>query len=65
MQPNAFDVNTPDKVKKEVFNVLETFLASTNDTTEAFVRKVGKNDSFIYTHEVRTFVEEQRITKKR
>jgi hypothetical protein len=26
---------------------------------------VGKNDSFIYTHEVRTFVDKQRILKKR
>ena len=65
MQPGAFDVNTPGKVKKEVFNVSETFLTSTGKNTEAFVRKVGKNDSFIYTHEVRTFVDKQRILKKR
>jgi hypothetical protein len=60
-----FDVNTPAKVKKEVFHVAETFLNATSQNTEAFVRKVGKNDSFIYHHEVRTYVAKERILKKR
>lgn len=27
----------------------------TNQSTEAFIRKTGKNDSYVYNHEVRTF----------
>lgn len=29
------------------------------------MRKIGKNDSFIYNHEVRTYKEKERILKKR
>lgn len=32
---------------------------------ENFVRKIGKNDSFIYNHEVRTYAGKDRILKKR
>jgi hypothetical protein len=37
----------------------------TNQNTEAFIRKTGKNDSYVYNHEVRTFAGSERITKKR
>jgi len=60
MLPGQFDIQTPNKVKKEVFNVTENFLAQTS-TTENFVRKTGKNDSFTYIHEERTYKEKQRI----
>jgi len=33
--------------------------------TENFVRKIGKNDSFIYNHEMRTYIDKERILKKR
>ena len=60
-----FDINTPKQIKKEVFEIDETFLQATKDTTENFIRKVGKNDSYIYTHEVRQYVRDERILKKR
>lgn len=62
MLPGQFDINTPSKVKKEVFHVVETFLRQTSNNTEAFVRKFGKNDSFIYTHEVRTYKNKERVS---
>ena len=60
-----FDIDTPSKIKKEVFQIEETFLQATKDTTEAFIRKIGKNDSYIYTHEVRQYRAQERIQKKR
>jgi len=60
-----FDINTPKNVKKEVFQTEETFLQGTKDGSEAFIRKIGKNDSYIYTHEVRQYLREERIQKKR
>lgn len=29
------------------------------------MRKIGKNDSYIYNHEIRTYVNKERILKKR
>jgi hypothetical protein len=52
-------------VKKEVFTVEETYLKETQDQIEAFMQKVGKNDSFVYTHEVRLYKNGQRLVKKR
>jgi len=37
----------------------------TTANTEAFIRKTGKNDSYVYNHEVWTMKDGQRITKKR
>lgn len=37
----------------------------TNESTEAIIRKTGKNDSYVYNHEVRTFKDGQRITTRR
>ena len=59
--PGMFDIDTPKSIKKEVFQTEETFLYATNDNTEAFVRKVGKNDSYIYTHEYRQYLQDERI----
>lgn len=57
MSPGKFDVDTPLKVKKEVFNVVENYLTQPghSQSVENFVRKIGKNDSYIYNHEVRTY----------
>lgn len=63
--PGMFDIDTPKKIKKEVFQSEETFLQATKGTTEAFIRKIGKNDSYIYTHEVRQYLRQERILKKR
>ena len=56
-----FDINTPNKVKKEVFQIEETFLQSTKAGYEAVIRKIGKNDSYTYTHEVRQYKGKERI----
>jgi len=61
----GFDIHLPKGYKKEVFQIEEHFLMQTNQSTEAFIRKTGKNDSYVYNHEVRTFKDGQRITKKR
>ena len=53
--PGKFDINTPAHIKKEVFQCEKTFLSSTQDNTEAFVRKNGKNDSYIYSIEIRQY----------
>jgi len=63
--PGMFDINTPNTIKKEVFQSEETFLQATKDDTEAFIRKMGKNDSYIYTHEIRQYQNQERIQKKR
>jgi hypothetical protein len=46
---------TPKNTKKEVFTVEETYLHDTSDISEAFVQKVGKNDSFVYSLEHRFY----------
>jgi hypothetical protein len=60
---------TPAKIKKEVFHVVETYLhtpkTEKDPSAENLVRKIGKNDSFIYNHEIRTYAGNQRIMKKR
>ena len=63
--PQGFDIVTPENIKKEVFQAEETFLVSTKGKTEALVRKIGKNDSYIYNHEVRQYENNERIQKKR
>ena len=63
--PGMFDINTPLSIKKEVFQIGETFLMATKEGTESFVRKIGKNDSYIYNHEVRLYQNNERILKKR
>lgn len=63
--PGAFDILMPKGCKKEVFQIEEHFLMGSNQSTEAFIRKTGKNDSYVYNHEVRTFQKGERITKKR
>ena len=65
MPPGQFDLHTPSKVKKEVFHVIDTFLIQTSSNTEAFLRKYGKNDSFIYNHEVKIYKNKERIQTKR
>jgi hypothetical protein len=65
--PKQYDVMTPKNIKKEVFTVEETYLHKTSekDQIEDFITKIGKNDSFVYTHEVRLYKNGQRVVKKR
>ena len=39
----------------EFFQIEEVFLLAQGDLIENFVRKTGKNDSFTYSHEMRTY----------
>lgn len=56
----------PRNVKKEYFNIEETFLQFTADEQiDNLVRKIGKNDSFIYYHETKSNQNDERIVKKR
>ena len=41
------------------------FLEAAHDVVENFLRKVGKNDSFTYSHEMRTYQAGERVEKKR
>ena len=54
-QPGIFEITLPKNVKKEFFQLEETFLIATGDQVENFIRKVGKNDSFNYNHEIRFY----------
>lgn len=63
--PGMFDIDVPNSIKKEVFQIEETFLSTTKAGTEACIRKIGKNDSYTYTHEVRQYMGKERIQKKR
>ena len=38
---------------------------ATNDHTEAFIQKVGKNDSYVYNQEYRKYENNERVTTKR
>ena len=60
-----FEVRAPRKVRVEYFQIEEVFLISKDDMLENFIRKTGKNDVFAYSHEMRSFKDEQRIEKKR
>ena len=62
---NMIDIQVPKGGKKEVFQIEEVFLMQTNQSTEAIIRKTGKNDSYVYNHEIRTFKDGQRITTRR
>jgi hypothetical protein len=56
----------PKNVKKEYFSVDETFLIfSSEDQFDNVVRKIGRNESFIYNHETKFLHNNERIIKKR
>ena len=62
------DFKTPKQIKKEFFQVDETFLQVFNeDGSEGtnIVRKIGKNDSFIYSNEIKYVLNQEKIVKKR
>ena len=57
--------NLPKKIKLEYFQIEEVFLITTGDMVENFLRKAGKNDSFTYSHEMRSYQSGERIEKRR
>ena len=61
-----YDLTVPRNVKKEYFNIEETFLMlSSEEQIDNVVRKIGKNDSFIYYHETKVMQNQERIVRKR
>ena len=47
-----YDIRVPHNVKKEYFNIEETFLVlNSEEQIDNVVRKIGKNDSYIYYNE--------------
>jgi hypothetical protein len=51
-------------IKKEHFEVEETFLWKTVGESNS-VKKLGKNDSFTYSHEMRYDIAGEKIQRKR
>lgn len=63
---NNYDIQVPKNIKKEYFNLDETFLIfSSSDQIDNVVRKIGRNDSYIYNHETKFIHNNERISKKR
>jgi len=70
---NYHDLKVPKhlEIKKEFFHITECFLTvqgeevdgGTNSTS--IIKKIGKNDSFIYSHELRYVRNNEKIQKKR
>ena len=60
-----FEVMVPKHVKMEIFQIEEVFLIAAADQVENFLRKTGKNDSFTYSHEMRSYQQGERIEKRR
>lgn len=54
------EINVPNGVKKESFQLEETFIA-TKVGTANILRKVGKNDAFTYSHEMRYEINGEKI----
>lgn len=64
VDPNYHDLKLPKQIKMELFVVTEAFLQVPNEQQIDginLVRKIGKNDSFIYSHEIRYVLNGERI----
>ena len=61
-----FEIQMPPgvEIKLEVFVLEETFIKTVVGESN-LLRKVGKNDSFTYSHEVRYDINGEKILKKR
>lgn len=60
---NAPELHQIASIKIEVFQVEQTFLKTS--VGESILHKVGKNDSFTYSHEMRYDIKGENIQKKR
>jgi len=61
---NNQEVNLPDDIKRENFSMEYTFLRTSVGESNS-LQKVGKNDSYTYSHEMRYDVNGEKIQKKR
>ena len=72
---NYHDLKVPKhlEIKKEFFHITECFLkvngeevdGKIDDNSTSILKKIGKNDSFIYSHEIRFVRNNEKIQKKR
>ena len=61
------DINVPKNIKREFFQLDETFLLTTNNSPydTNLIRKIGKNGAFIYSNEVSFVQNNERIHRKK
>lgn len=59
-----YELELPQGVKREYFELEETFLWKTIGESNS-LRKLGKNDSFTYSHEMRYSVKGEKVERKR
>lgn len=61
------DINVPKNIKREFFQLDETFLLTRGHSALEMnlLRKIGKNDAFIYSNEIRFVQNNERIQKKK
>lgn len=59
-----YEFELPHGVKREYFELEETFLWKTIGESNS-LRKLGKNDSFTYSHEMRYSVKGEKVERKR
>jgi hypothetical protein len=57
-------IDLPIDIKFETFNAIEIFLQLSGDQVDNFLRRSGKDDTYIYTHEIRYIKNNERIVKK-
>lgn len=60
-----YDIKVPKTIKKEFFQLDDTFLQTDLEDGQSMVRKIGKNDSFIYSNEWRYLQNGEKIQKKK
>jgi hypothetical protein len=54
------EIKLPDTIKKEIFTMEEIFIKTSVGDSNV-LRKVGKNDSFTYSHEMRYEINGEKI----
>lgn len=58
------EIPVPENIKMESFSLEETFIMTTVGQAN-ILRKIGKNDAFTYSHEMRYEISGEKIQKKR
>lgn len=64
---SSHDIHVPKNIKREFFQLDETFLLTSSNTPLDInlLRKIGKNDAFIYSNEVSFVQNNERIQRKK
>jgi hypothetical protein len=57
-------LNIPDEIKSEQFKIEEIFIKTVHGESN-MLRKIGKHDSYTYSHEMRYEINGDKIQKKR